>query len=228
MSEIEPGVCLYRGYFDEAAQTSLLREIEAAITLAPLFTPTMPRSGAPFSVRMTNCGSLGWLSDKMRGYRYELLHPQTGEAWPAIPRALLAAWNGLASCPRPPQACLVNFYTPDARMGLHQDRDEDDLEAPILSVSLGADCRFRLGGVKRSDRSRTFTLSSGDVLTLGGPARLCFHGVDKLLPELAPRLDSPLFATGGRINLTLRRVWPASASSSVQGSEDIVSNSAPI
>jgi len=206
MSELEPGVRLYRGYFDAAAQTALLRELERIVDRAPLFTPTMPRSGQPFSVRMTNCGPLGWLSDQARGYRYEARHPETGEPWPPMPPMLLEAWEALADYPHPPQACLVNFYAPEARMGLHQDRDEADFSAPILSVSLGADCRFRLGGVKRSDSSRVFALSSGDVLTLGGPARLRFHGVDRLLPELAPKLASPLFAAGGRINLTLRRV----------------------
>ncbi|CAN2532237.1 Alpha-ketoglutarate-dependent+dioxygenase+AlkB [Methylocapsa aurea] len=206
MSEIEPGVRLYRGYFDEAAQRALLRELESVIAAAPLLTPTMPRSGLPFSVRTTNCGPLGWLSDQARGYHYEARHPETGEPWPPMPRMLLDAWEKLADYPHPPEACLVNFYAPEARMGPHQDRDEADFSAPILSVSLGADCRFRLGGVKRSDSSRVFALSSGDVLTLGGPARLRFHGVDRLLPELAPKLSSPLFAAGGRINLTLRRV----------------------
>lgn len=206
MAEMEPGVRLYRGYFDEAAQTALLRELESVIAAAPFFTATMPRTGQPFSVRMTNCGPLGWLSDQSRGYRYEARHPETGAPWPPMPQMLLDAWAALADHPRPPQACLVNFYAPDARMGLHQDRDEADFSAPILSVSLGADCRFRLGGGKRSDSSRVFALSSGDVLTLGGPARLRFHGVDRLLPELAPKLASPLFSAGGRINLTLRRV----------------------
>lgn len=206
MFEIEPGVRLYRGYFDSAAQESLARDIAEAIARAPLFTPRMPRTGKEFSVRMTNCGPLGWVSDQARGYRYEACHPQTGEPWPAMPRLLLDAWEDLAAYPFPPQACLVNFYGPAARMGLHQDRDEADFSAPILSVSLGADCRFRLGGTKRTDPARTFALSSGDVLTLGGPARLRFHGVDKLLPGLAPGPASPLLAGGGRINLTLRRV----------------------
>lgn len=208
--EIEPGVRLYRSYFDEAAQIALLREIEQVIAQAPLFTPAMPRSGAPFSVRMTNCGPLGWVSDKT-GYRYEPLHPQTRAPWPPIPPMLLAAWRALAAYPLPPQACLVNFYDPSARMGLHQDRDEVDLTAPILSLSLGADCRFRLGGAKRGDPTRSFALSSGDALTLGGAGRLRFHGVDRILPDIAPCFeslcrDSPILARGERINLTLRRI----------------------
>jgi alkylated DNA repair protein (DNA oxidative demethylase) len=222
MSEIEPGVRLHRLHFDEAAQAALLREIEGVIARAPLFTPTMPRSGAPFSVRMTNCGPLGWVSDRTGGYRYQPHHPVTGESWPPLPETLLAAWRELTDYPHPPQACLVNFYGSDARMGLHQDRDEIDLDAPILSISLGADCRFRLGGRKRSDPSRAFVLSSGDALTLGGPARLRFHGVDKLLPPIAPRLESPLLAEGGRINLTLRRVGSV-LSAPVHPAEHIVS-----
>lgn len=204
MLEIDPGVRLYRGYFDPAAQERLACEIGQAIARAPLFTPRMPRTGKEFSVRMSNCGPLGWVSDQQRGYRYEPRHPETGEPWPAMPRALLDVWADLADYPLPPEACLINVYGPEARMGLHQDRDESDFDAPILSVSLGADCRFRLGGRKRSDPTRTFALSSGDVLTLGGPARLRFHGVDKVLPGLAPNLPMP--AGGGRVNLTLRRV----------------------
>jgi alkylated DNA repair protein (DNA oxidative demethylase) len=218
--EIEPGAQLFRSYLDAAAQIALLREIEQVIAQAPLFTPTMPRSGKPFSVRMTNCGPLGWVSDRT-GYRYQPRHSQTREPWPPIPEMLLAVWRALADYPHPPQACLVNFYDPAARMGLHQDRDEADLDAPILSISLGADCRFRLGGAKRGDPSRAFALCSGDALTLGGPARLRFHGVDKILPEIAPRLDSPLFAGGGRINLTLRRVGSV-FSAPVQTAEHIV------
>jgi alkylated DNA repair protein (DNA oxidative demethylase) len=221
-AEIEPGVHLHRLHFDEPAQSALLREVESVIARAPLFTPTMPRSGAPFSVRMTNCGPLGWVSDRIGGYRYQPHHPVTGERWPPFPEMLLDAWRELTAYPHPPQACLVNFYGPDARMGLHQDRDEHDFEAPILSISLGADCRFRLGGCKRSDPSRSFVLSSGDALTLGGPARLRFHGVDKLLPEIAPRLGSSLFAEGGRINLTLRR-FGSVLSAPVHPAEHIVS-----
>lgn len=206
MLEIEPGVRLYRGCLDPSAQEELARDMEQVIARAPLFTPRMPRSGKAFSVRMTNCGALGWVSDQARGYRYEARHPDTGEPWPEMPRMLLDLWKTLADYPHPPQACLVNVYGPRARMGLHQDRDEADLSAPILSISLGADCRFRLGGARRSDPTRTFVLSSGDVLTLGGPARLRYHGVDRLLPGLGPCFASPVFPGGGRVNLTLRRV----------------------
>lgn len=162
----------------------------------------MPKTGRPFSVRMTNGGSHGWVSDQARGYRYEARHPVTDSPWPEIPPLALAAWSALTRYPKPPQACLVNLYDAAARMGLHQDRDETDLAAPILSLSLGADCRFKIAA-RRTGPSCAFLLRSGDALVMGGAARLAFHGVDKILPTL-----SPLRLPGGaaRINLTLRRV----------------------
>jgi alkylated DNA repair protein (DNA oxidative demethylase) len=149
---------------------------------------------------MTNCGSLGWVSDAS-GYRYQPHHPDTGAPWPPIPPAALAAWHELADYPHPPEACLINIYAPDARMGLHQDRDEQDFAAPVVSLSLGESCLFRVGGAGRSDPTRSFRLASGDALVLGGPARLAFHGVDRII-----RGTSTLLPDGGRINLTLRRV----------------------
>jgi alkylated DNA repair protein (DNA oxidative demethylase) len=170
------------------------------VRLAPFFTPVMPRTGKPFSVRMTNCGALGWVSDRA-GYRYQPTHPETGHSWPPIPARLLDLWDDVTGYPHRPEACLVNFYGPEAKMGLHQDRDEEDFAAPLVSVSLGDSCRFRLGGSERSDRTRSFVLASGDVLVLAGPSRLAFHGVDRILPG-----TSTLLSGGGRINLTLRRV----------------------
>ena len=167
---------------------------------APLFTPRMPRTGKPFSVRMTNCGPLGWVSDES-GYRYQPLHPVVGMPWPAMPAALLAAWRELAPEAPEPEACLVNVYESTAKMGLHQDRVEADFEAPIVSLSLGDTALFRVGGVKRGDPTRSFRLQSGDAMTLSGPARLAFHGVDRILAG-----SSTLLPKGGRVNLTLRRV----------------------
>jgi alkylated DNA repair protein (DNA oxidative demethylase) len=181
-------------------QRALVSEIRAVVRAAPLFAPTMPRSGKPFSVRMTNCGPLGWVSDR-RGYRYQPTHPETGRPWPPMPPRLLELWAELADYPHPPEACLVNWYEPGAKMGLHQDRDEDDVAAPVLSISLGDTCRFRLGGARRFDPTRSFELISGDVMRLAGPTRLAFHGVDRILPGTSTLLDRP-----GRINLTLRRV----------------------
>lgn len=194
------GLFYYPGYLDRAEQAALLVALDEVFTAAPLFTPRMPKSGRPFTVRMSNCGGLGWISDES-GYRYTRGHPETGRAWPPLPAALLALWNDVADYAHPPEACLINFYVPSAKMGLHQDRDEADFSAPVVSVSLGDSCLFRVGGPKRSDPTRSFRLNSGDVVVLGGDARLAFHGVDRIYPA-----TSTLLADGGRINLTMRRV----------------------
>ena len=191
----------FPGSLDAAAQAALLAEIRRLIAQAPLFTPTMPRSGKPMSVRMTNCGPLGWVTDKQRGYRYQPTHPETGEPWPPMPGMLLDLWNELARYPAPPQACLVNYYAGSAKMGLHQDKDEEDFAAPVLSVSLGDTGIFRVGGRSRKDPTQKFELKSGDVVVLGGEDRLAYHGIDRILSR-----TSDLLAEGGRFNLTLRRV----------------------
>jgi alkylated DNA repair protein (DNA oxidative demethylase) len=194
------GIRIIPDYLDRDAQDRLLIAVRDVIRRAPIYTPRMPKSGQPLSVRMTNCGSLGWMTDA-RGYRYQPTHPDTGEPWPPIPEMLLAAWRDLSNYPHPPQACLVNIYAPSARMGQHQDRDEEDFAAPVVSLSLGDSCLFRVGGPKRSDPTRSFRLASGDALVLGGAGRLAFHGVDRIIPG-----TSTLLSEGGRINLTLRRV----------------------
>jgi DNA oxidative demethylase len=198
--EIAPGVLHYPGYLDRAAQEALRDELRDIVRAAPLFQPRMPRTGKPLSVRMTNCGLLGWVAD-VGGYRYQPNHPDTGRPWPPMPQALLAAWAELAPDAPAPQACLINFYDAKARMGLHQDRDEQDFASPVLSLSFGDACLFRVGGTERSGPTRSFRLQSGDALTLGGPARLAFHGVDRIMAG-----TSTLLSPGGRINLTLRRV----------------------
>lgn len=196
-----PGIRHIPGYLDAAAQRALVDDIRAVVEVAPLYTPEMPRTGKPMSVRMTNCGALGWVTDKAGGYRYQPTHPVSGEPWPPIPALLLDIWREVAGYPHPPEACLVNFYADWARMGLHQDRDERDFAAPVVSISLGDDCLFRVGGVRRNDPTVSFRLSSGDVVVLGGEGRLAFHGVDRIYPG-----TSMLLKNGGRINLTLRRV----------------------
>lgn len=196
-----PGAALWIGWFDRPAQEALVAALREVAAQAPFFVPTMPRTGKPFSVRMTNCGPLGWVSDR-DGYRYQPTHPD-GAPWPPIPAPVLEAWRALTGCPADPQACLVNYYAPDARMGLHQDRDEATFEAPILSISLGDEAVFRLGGTSRKDATRSFRLRSGDALVFGGPSRLAFHGVDRVIAG-----SSTLLEKGGRINLTLRRVTP--------------------
>lgn len=194
------GFRVHPGYLDGGAQAALLTALRAVLSEAPLFVPRMPKSGRPFNVKMSNCGPLGWVSDEC-GYRYQPSHPETGRSWPAMPPALHAIWRELALYPEPPEACLINFYGPGTKMGLHQDRDEIDFDAPVVSISLGDACLFRLGGQKRSAPSRPFLLNSGDALVLGGEARLAFHGVDRIYPG-----TSRLLPEGGRINLTLRRV----------------------
>ena len=189
------------GKLGREQQVALLREIRAVMEEAPLFTPTMPRSGKPMSVRMTNCGPLGWVTDKERGYRYQPTHPVTGKPWPAMPKPLLDLWREVAGYPADPEACLVNYYSGDAKMGLHQDKDEEDFAAPVVSVSLGDSAIFRVGGLTRKDETQALELKSGDVVVLGGDDRLAFHGIDRILPG-----TSALLPEGGRLNLTLRRV----------------------
>jgi alkylated DNA repair protein (DNA oxidative demethylase) len=195
------GLEYHSGKLEPKQQLALLRELRAVMEEAPLFTPTMPRSGKPMSVHMTNCGPLGWVTDKERGYRYQATHPVTGRPWPAMPEMLLDLWQEVARYHAPPEACLVNYYGGDAKMGLHQDKDEEDFDAPVLSVSLGDTAVFRAGGRSRRDPTRKFELKSGDVVVLGGEARLAFHGIDRVLAG-----TSDLLPEGGRINLTLRRV----------------------
>ena len=206
MTELAEGVSLWRGRLDLEAQRGLVEAVAALLAEAPPFRPTMPRTGRPFSVRMSNAGPLGWVSDRS-GYRYQPTHPQTGRPWPAIPRQVLEIWEELAAYPAPPEACLINLYDAEARMGAHQDKDEAALDAPVLSISLGSAAQFAIGGVERGGGTRKLLLQSGDVLTLDGPARLAFHGVDKVFPGTSPLPRLPESAE--RINLTLRRVTPA-------------------
>lgn len=198
--ELEPGLFLYSGYYDRGAQADLRDMIRTIVDAAPLFQPTMPKTGKPLSVKMSNCGTLGWVADKA-GYRYQEAHPVTGAPWPEMPSELLKLWNSVAEEAPKPQACLINYYQPSAKMGLHQDRDESMFTAPVVSVSLGDDCRFRTGTTERNGPTKSFKLHSGDVLVMGGESRLAFHGVDRIYPGTSTLLKAP-----GRINLTLRRV----------------------
>ncbi|WP_281433329.1 alpha-ketoglutarate-dependent dioxygenase AlkB [Pseudorhizobium tarimense] len=201
VADLPEGLKYLPGYLDRPAQEGLVDLVRHAVADAPLYVPVMPGTGKPMSVQMTNLGPLGWVTDKERGYRYQATHPVTGKPWPAIPEALLSLWDTVSNYPEPPQACLVNFYADDARMGLHQDKDEKNFAAPVVSISLGNTCLFRVGGLNRKDPTRSFRLASGDVVVLGGASRLCFHGVDRIYPD-----TSTLLKNGGRINLTLRRV----------------------
>lgn len=203
MATLLSGIRHFPGYLDRPAQENLVELISRIVIEAPLYVPVMPSTGKPMSVRMTNCGALGWVTDKERGYRYQATHPSTGRPWPDIPAELMELWQKLAGYSKPPEACLVNFYSDDAKMGLHQDKDEKELTAPVLSISLGNSCLFRVGGLDRKDPTGSFKLQSGDIVLLGGEGRLAFHGVDRIYPG-----TSTLLKNGGRINLTLRRVNP--------------------
>lgn len=192
------GFALWPGLIDRADQARWVADLRAVAEAAPFVRPVTP-GGRPMSVRMTAAGRLGWVSDRA-GYRYAERHP-SGVAWPPIPPRILALWRRVTGLARDPDCCLVNFYDAGARMGLHQDRDEGDFAFPVLSVSLGDDGLFRMGGPARTDPTTSRWLSSGDVVLMGGAARLAFHGIDRIRPG-----TSRLLPQGGRINVTLRVV----------------------
>jgi DNA oxidative demethylase len=187
-------------YFSPAQQRALLADVLQLLEDNPLYRGAMPRTGKPLSVRNTNLGPLGWVSD-IKGYRYQPTHPVTGSPWAPIPQTLLDLWESVSNYPAPPQACLVNWYEADSRLGLHVDADESAQDAPVVSVSLGSRALFRLGGLARNSPTSSMRLASGDVVVLGGTARRAYHGVDRIYPD-----SSTLVPGGGRINLTLRRV----------------------
>lgn len=192
------GFRLISGAIDADGQTRLVDEVLAGASAAPFYRPITP-SGKPMSVEQTSFGAFGWVTDR-GGYRYEPAHPLTGRPWPPMPQSLLALWARHAGDPVPPDSCLVNLYRDGAKMGLHTDSDEEDLTAPVLSISLGDSAVFRLGGAARGDPSRTVRLNSGDVSVLAGASRRFHHGVDRILAG-----SSRLIPGGGRLNLTLRR-----------------------
>jgi alkylated DNA repair protein (DNA oxidative demethylase) len=200
MDEVDlvSGFALLRAHLDPAAQAVLVADVLALAERAPFFAPMTPW-GRPMRVQMTSAGRYGWYSDR-RGYRYESRHP-SGVEWPPIPEPVLAIWRELVPGRRDPDCCLINRYGINARMGLHRDADEADFSWPVLSISLGDPATFRLGGLRRSDPTRSFPLQSGDVMLLGGAARLAYHGIDRIRFG-----GSPLIPGGGRINLTLRVV----------------------
>ena len=192
------GVKVWPGLLGRPEQEAMLADIRAVMEAAPPFH-LVTRWGKPMSVAMTSAGSFGWYSDR-RGYRYVDRHP-SGVPWPPIPPSVLAVWATVAPDARAPECCLINLYRGDARMGLHQDRDEADLSQPVVSISLGCDALFRVGSLERGGTTESLWLRSGDVLAIGGPARLVHHGVDRLREG-----SSDLVPGGGRINLTLRVV----------------------
>ncbi|SMP04979.1 alpha-ketoglutarate-dependent dioxygenase AlkB family protein [Shimia sagamensis] len=192
------GFKIFKEQLNAAEQAAMVADLRAVAQAAPMRRP-VTRSGKQMSVQMTSAGRVGWISDR-RGYRYEPFHPD-GMAWPAIPARMLDLWQDLTGLERKPDCCLINFYGEEARMGLHQDNDEGDFTYPVVSVSLGDDGLFRMGGVERGGKTQSVWLSSGDVVVMGGDARLAYHGVDRIRFG-----SSSLLPDGGRINITLRVV----------------------
>ena len=192
------GFAVHKGWLAPVAQRALLEEVRGIVRAAPFFRPET-RFGRKMSVRMTSAGELGWISDR-RGYRYAERHPE-GMEWPPIPAGILTLWSEVTGLERQPDCCLVNYYDADAKMGLHQDRDEADFSWPVVSVSLGDAAQFRIGNVEKGGRTEKLWLESGDVVVMGGAARLTYHGVDRIRAG-----SSTLLPKGGRINLTLRVV----------------------
>lgn len=192
------GVQIFEGLIDPIAQAGMLAELQDMARRAPPFSPQTPY-GKPMSVQLTSAGKYGWYSDKS-GYRYVTQHP-SGQDWPAIPASVLDLWRGLVGDTRDPDCCLINFYGEGAKMGLHQDKDEADFSWPVVSVSLGDDGLFRVGNTTRGGKTESIWLTSGDVVVMGGDARLSYHGVDRIRFG-----TSTLLPKGGRINLTLRVV----------------------
>jgi alkylated DNA repair protein (DNA oxidative demethylase) len=180
-------------------------DVADILARAPLFVQTMPRTGAPLSVRMSNAGEFGWVTDREGGYRYQAIHPVTGQPWPPIPQRLLDIWSAVTGEVQLPNLCLINYYDSDARLGLHQDRGESSLDAPVVSISLGDDATFAVGGSTRKDPVRRLELRSGDLIWFGGPSRLIFHGVERIRLGTSSLLQRFGFEDG-RINLTLRRI----------------------
>ncbi|NRB20604.1 MAG: alpha-ketoglutarate-dependent dioxygenase AlkB [Rhodobacteraceae bacterium] len=192
------GFEIHKGYLDLPAQRALIEALRPVLKAAPLFSPRVA-GGGEMSVRMTSSGQFGWYSDAA-GYRYIDSHPK-GQAWPAIPEPIVSIWHQLTGLERQPECCLLNYYGEDAKMGLHQDKDEADFSYPVVSVSLGDDGLFRMGNQTRGGKTESIWLSSGDVVVMGGEARLSYHGVDRIRYK-----SSRLLPKGGRINLTLRVV----------------------
>jgi DNA oxidative demethylase len=207
LPQVPPGFHILPGFFDDAAQLAIAADIRAVLDVAPLFQQRMPKTGAPLSVRMSNAGTFGWVTDREGGYRYQATHPETGEPWPAIPQRLLDTWTGVTGEHVLPNLCLI-YYDGDAKLGLHQDRGDSSLDAPVVSISLGDDATFVVGGLKRKDPTRRVELRSGDLVWFGGPSRLIFHGVTGTRPGTSHLLKQAGLAETGRINITLRRIEP--------------------
>jgi alkylated DNA repair protein (DNA oxidative demethylase) len=195
------GFRLFPGMVGRAAQEAMASALRQVIADAPLVRP-VTAWGKPMSVRMTAAGRLGWVIRRGR-YGYAAAHPETGRPWPPIPEGVLEVWRAVADWPDDPDCCLINWYGEGARMGLHRDADEGEagFAAPVVSISLGDPARFRMGGPGRKYPTASVVLNSGDLVVMGGGARLAYHGIDRVLFGAGDLLPG-----GGRINLTLRVV----------------------
>lgn len=194
--KISEGLDYFPNYVSDEQMHTILQDIDEALVQAPLFQPTMPRTGKKLSVKISNMGHLGWVCDIMGGYRYQPYHPITYQPWPCISDSILDIWHRITHLTLAPDCCLINDYDLDAKMGLHVDKDEKDFSYPVVSISIGNSALFRFGGVHRSDKTQSITLHHGDVLIMSGPSRLIYHGIDKIYPS---------HTFNHRINLTLRK-----------------------
>ncbi len=192
------GIDVIEGALSASDQLAVLGDLRNVARAAPFFQPET-RYGKKMSVRMTSAGQYGWISDRS-GYRYSTSHPD-GQLWPPIPARILQLWNQFSGVERQPECCLINFYGEGAKMGMHQDKDEQDFKWPVVSLSLGDEGLFRIGNTERGGKTESVWLRSGDVVVMGGAARLRYHGVDRIRFN-----SSTLLPKGGRINVTLRVV----------------------
>lgn len=187
---------VYQGFLSKTEQQEIVDALRPTVLAAPLFMPQIA-AGKKMSVQMTSAGKVGWYTD-IKGYRYIEHHPN-GAPWPEIPPSILAVWDKLGVKERVPDSCLINYYGENASMGMHQDKDENCLDWPVISISLGDDALFRMGNDVRGGKTQSIWLKSGDVVVLEGASRMAFHGVDKIRFQ-----SSNLLRNGGRINVTLR------------------------
>ncbi len=192
------GFEIHKDHLSPRDQATLIECLRPVLKAAPLFSPVVP-GGGQMSVRMTSAGKYGWYSDRS-GYRYAEQHP-SGTPWPPIPDPILKIWTDLTGLDRRPDCCLINYYGETAKMGLHQDKDEADFSFPVLSISLGDEALYRMGNLTRKGKTESVWLGSGDVVVMGGEARLAYHGIDRVRFK-----SSRLLPKGGRLNLTLRVV----------------------
>lgn len=195
--QIIEGLDYWNKALTEKQTDCILSDLRIAVKQSPFFTPTMPKTGRAFSVKMTNMGKLGWVSDQKKGYRYQHYHPITHKKWPLISVSILEVWKKYTNLQIEPDCCLINYYDMKGKMGLHTDNDEKNFLYPVLSISIGASALFRFGGLKRSDKTQSMKLNHGDIMLFSGKSRLIYHGIDRIYPT--SEFDY-------RINLTLRKI----------------------